>query len=140
ITRFLENHLLPQVRQSVAELESGDRAQIEIELTKAIEQAKELGVEPESTAKVKQLREQLATTTSIDAIESEVFSHLSEFFRRYYNEGDFLSLRRYKAGIYAIPYEGEDVKLHWANSDQYYIKTTENFRDYTFTLPDGRRV
>ena len=62
------------------------------------------------------------------------------FFRRYYNEGDFLSLRRYKEGVYAIPYEGEEVKLHWANADQYYIKTTEYFRDYTFSVPDGRRV
>ena len=42
-----------------------------------------------------------------------------------YQGGDFLALRRYKAGVYAIPYEGEEVKLHWANADQYYIKTSE---------------
>lgn len=47
-------------------------------------------------------------------------------------------MRRYKEGVYAIPYEGEEVKLHWANADQYYVKTTENFRDYTFRLPSGR--
>jgi adenine-specific DNA-methyltransferase len=140
ITRFLDNDLLPQVRQSIAELESGDRAQIEGELTKAVEQARELGVDAESTEKVKRLREQIAATTDIEAIESEVFSHLYEFFRRYYSDGDFLSLRRYKAGVYAIPYEGEEVKLHWANADQYYIKTSENFRDYAFKLADGRRV
>ncbi len=140
ITRFLDNDLLPQVRQSLAQLASGDRAQLENELAKAIESLRELGSDPESSSKVKELREQLAEHTDIDAIESEVFSHLYEFFRRYYSEGDFLSLRRYKAGVYAIPYEGEEVKLHWANADQYYIKTTENFRDYTFTLPDGRRV
>jgi adenine-specific DNA-methyltransferase len=140
ITRFLDNDLLPQVKQSLAELESGDRAQIEAELAKAIEQANELGVDPETSSKVKQLREQLVGTADIEAIESEVFSHLYEFFRRYYSEGDFLSLRRYKAGVYAIPYEGEEVKLHWANADQYYIKTTENFRDYAFKLSDGRRI
>ena len=49
-------------------------------------------------------------------------------------------MRRYKAGVYAIPYEGEEVKLHWANADQYYIKTSEYLRDYTFKLSDGRRV
>src|SRR6266536_3700737 len=133
ITRFLDNDLLPQVTQSLAELESGDHAQIEADLAKAIEQANELGVaDQETIPKVKELREQLGATADILAIESEVFSHLYEFFRRYYSDGDFLSLRRYKAGIYAIPYEGEEVKLHWANSDQYYIKTSENFRDYTF--------
>jgi len=140
ITRFLDNDLLPQVRQSLAQLESGDRAQSASELAKAIEQAKELGVDAETTKKVKRLREQLGATADIEAIESEVFSHLYEFFRRYYSDGDFLSLRRYKAGVYAIPYEGEEIKLHWANSDQYYIKTSENFRDYAFKLADGRRV
>src|SRR5690606_24672428 len=42
--------------------------------------------------------------------------------------------RVYKEGVYAIPYEGEEVKLYWANSDQYYIKTSEYLRDYTFRL------
>ncbi len=31
-----------------------------------------------------------------------------------------------------IPYNGEEVKLYWANYDQYYIKTGENFKNYTF--------
>ncbi|HEV7681273.1 MAG TPA: DNA methyltransferase [Pyrinomonadaceae bacterium] len=140
ITRFLDSDLLPQVRLSLAELESGDRAQLESEIAKAIEQSRELGVDAETTEKVKRLREQIAATSDIEAIESEVFSHLYEFFRRYYSDGDFLSLRRYKAGVYAIPYEGEEVKLHWANCDQYYIKTSENFSDYAFKLADGRRV
>ena len=65
---------------------------------------------------------------------------LYDFFNRYYDEGDFISLRRYKEGVYAIPYEGEEVKLHWANSDQYYVKTTEHFRDYAFKTADGHRV
>ncbi len=47
-------------------------------------------------------------------------------------------MRRYKEGVYAIPYEGEEVKLHWANADQYYVKTAEYFRDYSLQLPSGR--
>ncbi|MDI6797945.1 MAG: DNA methyltransferase, partial [Desulfatibacillaceae bacterium] len=42
--------------------------------------------------------------------------------------------------VYAIPYEGEEVKLHWANHDQYYIKSSEYLKDYAFKLPDGKRV
>src|SRR5579884_3243478 len=140
ITRFLENDLLPQVHQALGELKQSDRAAIEAELATAIEQAKELGVDPEATQKVKELRQRLAQTVGLEALESEVFSHLYNFFRRYYSEGDFISLRRYKEGVYAIPYEGEEVKLHWANRDQYYIKTSEYLRDYTFKLPDGKRV
>ena len=62
------------------------------------------------------------------------------FFSRYYDEGDFISQRRYKDGVYAVPYSGEEVKLHWANHDQYYIKTGENFKDYTFNIEDDFNV
>ena len=73
----------------------------------------------------------------VGALENEVYDHLFSFFRRYYSEGDFLAKRVYKPGVYAIPYEGEEVKLHWANRDQYYIKTSEYLRDYAFRLrPD----
>ena len=42
---------------------------------------------------------------------------------------------------YLIPYDGEEVKLHWANADQYYVKTTENYASYVFAAgDDGRRV
>ena len=54
-----------------------------------------------------------------------------------------MSQRRYKTGgnsAYAIPYNGEEVKLYWANYDQYYIKTSEYFKNYTFKLQDGRKV
>src|SRR5215210_7183719 len=33
-----------------------------------------------------------------------------------------------------IPYNGEEVKLIWANMDQYYIKSSELLRDYTFHI------
>lgn len=66
-------------------------------------------------------------------LESQIFNHLYAFFSRYYDQGDFMSLRRYsKREKYAIPYNGEEVYLHWANSDQYYIKTGENFTDYSY--------
>ena len=73
---------------------------------------------------------------SIDlgSIENEVFDHLFNFFRRYFHKGDFLSKRVYKPGVYAIPYEGQEVKLQWANSDQYYVKTSEFLRNYSFNL------
>jgi len=72
-------------------------------------------------------------------LEAEIYSHLTEFFSRYYDEADFLSKRRIKGGAapYAVPYSGEEVMLHWANKDQYYIKSSKDLKDYTFTLPDS---
>ncbi len=85
------------------------------------------------------LKTQTSAGTDISAMENEVFSHLAKFFSRYYEGGDFISKRRYKDDAYAIPYSGEEVKLYWANADQYYIKTSEYFKNYSFVLPTSRR-
>jgi adenine-specific DNA-methyltransferase len=140
IVRFLDRDLLPQVREAFQAYESENRGAVEAELAEAIEKAKELGADPETLPRVKDLRAKLAQAVDVTALENEVYSRLYNFFRRYYQEGDFISLRRYKEGVYAIPYEGEEVKLHWANHDQYYIKTSEYLRNYTFRLPSDKRV
>ncbi len=69
-----------------------------------------------------------------------MYSHLLTFFSRYYDEGDFISQRRYKGDTYAIPYAGEEVMLHWANKDQYYTKSGEMFSNYRFKLDNERSV
>ena len=141
VSQFLDKNLLPQVKDAFALYQSADKAKIERDLDKAIEQAQGLGVDPETTQRVKDLRAQLKSdAVDIGALESEVYDHLFGFFRRYYSEGDFLAKRVYKPGVYAIPYEGEEVTLHWANKDQYYIKTSEYLRDYAFRLkPDNEK-
>ena len=78
---------------------------------------------------------------SRESLEADIFNHLFAFFSRYYQDGDFISKRRYSGQQrYAIPYNGEEVYLHWANSDQYYIKTVERFHDYSFTTAHGTSV
>jgi adenine-specific DNA-methyltransferase len=138
VTQFLDLDLLPQVRKAFEQYQPADKAELEQELAKAIEQAQALGADPETLPKVKELRRKLAEdAVDIGGLENEVYDHLFSFFRRYYSEGDFLAKRVYKPGVYAIPYEGEEVKLHWANRDQYYIKTSEYLREYAFRLrPD----
>ena len=91
---------------------------------------KALKAPTEDNEKVCGLRAQLAEAKADADTEADAYGHLANFFARYYNEGDFMSLRRYSSGgraTYLIPYDGEEVKLHWANADQYYIKTTENY-------------
>jgi adenine-specific DNA-methyltransferase len=135
ITKFLKQDLLPQVKEAFSHYTTADKAELEKELKKAIEQAISLGADPETIPKVQELRQKLANeSVDVGGLESEVYDHLYRFFRRYYHEGDFLPKRVYKPGVYAIPYEGEEVKLHWANQDQYYIKSSEFLRNYTFML------
>jgi adenine-specific DNA-methyltransferase len=135
VTQFLDRDLLPQVKEAFGLYRTADKAELEKELATAIAQAHDLGVDPETTQKVKDLRARIKSdAVDVGALENEVYDHLFSFFRRYYSEGDFLAKRVYKPGVYAIPYEGEEVMLHWANKDQYYIKTSEYLRDYAFRL------
>ena len=134
VTRFLEVDLLPQVKHAFRQYRSADRATLEQQLAEAERGARGLGVDPDAVPKVQELRKAMDAGTDVDALEADVYDHLYRFFRRYYSEGDFISQRVYKDGVYAIPYQGEEVKLHWANADQYYIKTTEYLKDYSFRL------
>ncbi|WP_298436604.1 hypothetical protein [Geobacter sp.] len=140
IEQFLDRDLLPQVKTAFAHYEGDDQSSVREEMERLRKTLEDAGVVAETSPKYQALQARLTRSVDVSALENEVFSQLTNFFRRYYQEGDFLSLRRYKAGVYAIPYEGEEVKLHWANADQYYIKSSENFRDYTFKLPSGRRA
>ena len=140
IEAFLERDLLPQVATALKAISNDDRQRIENELRDTIGQLEALQAPVEDNATVKGLRAQLAEATADADAEADVYGHLFNFFDRYYREGDFMSLRRYSGGgepTYLIPYDGEEVKLHWANADQYYVKTTENYASYAFTAGEG---
>lgn len=140
INAFLETRLAQKVKAALAGNSAAEKAVLEKELNDAIAQAKALGADPNVLPKVQELKAKIAAIGVDEDAEASVYSHLLDFFSRYYDAGDFVSKRRYKDGVYAIPYAGEEVKLHWANADQYYIKSGENFQNYSFKLDDGARV
>ena len=137
ITEFLDHHLEQTVREALQTHGSLQNAQTENDLNKAEQAAQAAGIAPEQSPRVMQLREKLKDGADIDALADEVYSHLLTFFSRYYEGGDFLGLHRstvHGREKYMIPYNGEEVKLVWANMDQYYIKSSELLRDYPFRI------
>jgi adenine-specific DNA-methyltransferase len=140
VNEFIEKHLPEDIRQALSETQSTDKTEIENELKTLKKNLDDAGIVAEESPKYNTLKERLQSVQNTDVLEQEVFSHLANFFKRYYKDGDFISMRRYKKDVYAIPYEGEEVKLHWANHDQYYIKSSENFKNYSFKTPDGKTV
>ena len=139
IETFLTEGLPKRVQETLAPFADNSDA-IREEMAALKKKCDDLGMEIENVPKLyvqfTALQKKLAQGTDLSALETDVYSALFSFFNRYYDEGDFISKRRYKEGVYAIPYEGEEVKLYWANQDQYYIKTSENFKDYTFKADD----
>lgn len=140
IEKYLNEDLVNQVKEVVDAGSATKRVQLTTELEEAKKAAQSLGVDPEQLPKVKSICAELESLGSSSDLENQVYDHLATFFKRYYEGGDFVTQRRYKKDTYAIPYQGEDVKLYWANTDQYYIKTSEYFRTYSFRLTDGKLV
>jgi adenine-specific DNA-methyltransferase len=137
IEEFLEKQLETTVREALRSHQTVQTEQVADELAKAEAAAKGAGITPDQSPRVLELREKLKVAGDVEAVADEVYSHLYTFFSRYYEEGDFLGLHRSTVQgreRYMIPYNGEEVKLVWANMDQFYIKSSELLRDYTFVI------
>ena len=124
ITAFLDHDLLPQVKEKLNLTSAEETASLEAQLDTARESARKLEIDPDTDAlpAIRRLQQRLAEMRKDATAEADVYNHLASFFARYYAEGDFVSQRRYANGgrpAYLIPYDGEEVKLYWANADQY---------------------
>jgi len=137
ITEFLDKHLEKTVRNALTAHGDLQSVLLKNDLEKAEAAAAGAGIAPEHSPRVMELRDKLAKGADLEATADEVYSHLLTFFSRYYQGGDFLGLHRstvHGREKYMIPYNGEEVKLIWANMDQYYIKSSELLRDYNFKV------
>lgn len=84
----------------------------------------------------KELKAKATEATVSVETENQIYNHLTLFFSRYYDKGDFISKRRFgKNEKYMVPYNGEETHFHWANHDQNYIKSSETFKQYAFKIP-----
>ncbi len=144
---FIGTDLLNTVAEAFGTLDEARKARLQAAYENAIKTAKEYGLDnPEETEPVKKAKAELDAAKDTSSAEAEVYDHLYRFFERYYDNGDFISRRYYiretsgKAAPFAVPYNGEEVKLHWANADQYYIKSTEYFSNFTFDLRQAQET
>ncbi|MEB9909174.1 DNA methyltransferase [Bacillus anthracis] len=141
IEDFLSTKLRENVRAILDESSSEELKKLNVELNNKVKQYQEDGLDPDNVPKVVELRKQISELiTRSSEQENEIYSHLLTFFSRYYDQGDFISQRRYKGDTYSLPYAGEEVILYWANKDQYYTKSGENFTNFTVRLNEDKVV
>jgi adenine-specific DNA-methyltransferase len=142
ISEFIDKELFEIIKEKIKTVEDNTELQNNLESLKKeientfgcdiIEAEKKYAETPKVKDYVDKEKEFKISEKESD-IEEEIYDNIISFFSRYYDKGDFISKRRYsKDNKYAIPYNGEEVYLYWANNDQYYIKTAENFRNYSF--------
>ncbi len=147
IQDFIGKDLLKIVADAFGDVDEARKTQLKNKIEDEIAKAREYGVsDPENSPKVKEAQAAYDTAKDTASAEADVYDHLYRFFERYYDDGDFISRRYYtretpgKAAPFAVPYNGEEVKLVWANMDQYYIKSTEFFSNFTFDLTQSDEV
>lgn len=147
VQEFVSTDLLRIVEEAFGAADEVRKTELKANIEKEIQAARDYGVtDPENSPKVKEARAAYDAVKEMAGAEAEVYDHLYRFFERYYDAGDFISRRYYtretsgKAAPFAVPYNGEEVKLHWANADQYYIKSAEYFSNYTFDLRQASDV
>jgi adenine-specific DNA-methyltransferase len=139
VSKFLEEDLLGIIREAFGEADDARIAEAKAAYDAARKQAVDYGApDPDATEPVKKAKAAWDAAKDSGSNEGDVYDHLYRFFERYYDSGDFMSRRYFaretdgKAAPYAVPYDGREVYLHWANRDQYYIKTSEYLTNFTF--------
>ena len=147
VQSFISEDLLKIVSDAFGEISEGHKAELQAKYEEEIRIAKSYDArDPEEADQVKKAKAALDAAKDTADSEADVYDHLYRFFERYYDNGDFISRRYYtretssKAAPFAVPYNGEEVKLHWANADQYYIKSAEHFSNFTFDLRQAEEV
>ncbi|MDR9416560.1 MAG: hypothetical protein RI564_09760 [Gracilimonas sp.] len=152
IEQFIEDDLLDAVNEGLEEYQTGDKKKFEEQLEDAKKKIPAQAFDDdgnikaefegfEDVKKFQEAEEALKNLTVGADTEKKIYNDLFTFFSRYYDNGDFLSKRRISTrdSKYAVPYNGEEVLLHWANKDQYYIKTGEQFTSFKFELEGGKK-
>ncbi|QSR22000.1 DNA methyltransferase [Hyphomonas sp. KY3] len=139
VTQFLEEDLLEIIQAAFGEADEAKLNEAQTAYEAAKKQAADYGApDPDMTPPVMKAKAALDAVRNAETHEGDVYDHLYRFFERYYDAGDFMSRRYFaretdgKAAPYAVPYDGREVYMHWANRDQYYIKTSEYLTNFTF--------
>jgi len=83
ITDYLNNRLLKQVGEILGQAQGGDQSELKKELDNLESTLRSAGVDPEANDKVQELRAQYNSSGNPEALTNEVFSYLTNFFRRY---------------------------------------------------------
>lgn len=130
----LSDDEVKQIKEQIADLEKDDIIkgwlEAEADEKKTLEKFGKDKITQYKNLKAKTLE----ATVSVET-ENQIYNHLTLFFSRYYDKGDFISKRRFgKNEKYMVPYNGEETHFHWANHDQYYIKSSETFNKYAFKV------
>ena len=144
IVKTLPEIVEKEFASSVKGITANQQENFEEQEEKLRQIATDAGLPVESLPKWKELQEQKQQASnkwiSLDAdhIQQEIYDYIYKFFKRYFQDGDFYSKKRYSTkSKYTLDYNGEETYFHWTNKDQYYIKTGENFSNYAFKPKDA---
>lgn len=133
INKFIDDDLDNYIEIEIADIYESKISGEKQELLELERQLKKLGVDTNDSEEYMTLRENIEKEEYAETKEIDIYEHIYNFFKRYYDNGDFISQMRYSQDTkYVVPYNGEEIYFHWANKEQYYVKTSEDFVRYIY--------
>ena len=99
IENWLNIRLEEIVKEQITSNISSDYGEKKVRLDEKVNSMRQEGYttsEIDNDRIVKKLRGELEVMGDAEEMQAEAFSHLNTFFSRYYDKGDFVTLRRYK--------------------------------------------
>ena len=87
VSSFLDNDLLPQVREAFDKYRASDTALMRERLEELERRAEELRIPPTAISEYGETQARIEQGTDLSVLEGEVYSDLYTFFRRYYKNG-----------------------------------------------------
>ncbi len=136
IDDFVDNQIPLIIKSQIKEKGQISLKEIDNQIEDLIIKCKETGTDYKTSEKYKNLMSQKEKFGTKD-LDISIYDNLLNFFLRYYQDGDFISRHYYSDGLkqeYMIPYDGSETYLYWPTKDQYYIKSSDQYKRFSFEL------
>lgn len=136
IDDFVDNQIPLIIKSQIKEKSQLSLKEIDNQIEDLIIKCTETGTDYKTSEKYKNLMSQKEKFGTKD-LDISIYDNLLNFFTRYYQDGDFISRHYYSDGLkqeYMIPYDGSETYLYWPTKDQYYIKSSDQYKRFSFEL------
>jgi adenine-specific DNA-methyltransferase len=138
ITQFIEKELPKIVEDENLAIKESQIKKIDEKIKEIVDACKTIHQDPKENEEYNVWIKKRKETMSVESIEDSIYNHLIEFFNRYYQDGDFINEFYFKDDQYLIPYDGSETMLHWATKDMYYVKSSEQYKRFSFLTKDNK--
>jgi len=140
IDKFIDTEIPKILDDCMVHSAERDVTKKDEELEKIKSACETAGTDYKDNEKYKAIKAEIEKLKTEGVSKDRIYNDLINFFKRYFENGDFISNFYFKEDEYVVPYDGSETYFHWATKDQYYVKTSDEFRRLSVNAGDANVV